>query len=165
MSQAVAISDEMKHDIRKLRDFGLDLLNVEKPTLVTTEALGLLASASEAIHKIIDGFEKPRTVESSSCMVKSCNDGGQAFPGGVSAGYDPREGKEHHSGMSLRDYFAGQALACIASGNYGEFAIMASDAYLIADAMLEERSQHIEPSTAGQPVAAPGQAGSLSDGG
>ncbi len=93
------------------------------------------------------------------------NDGGQAFPGGVSAGYDVRLGQEHHSGMSLRDWFAGQALVGIASGNYSEFAIMASDAYLIADAMLEERSQHLQPSTAGQLAAAPGQAGSLSDGG
>ncbi len=164
MSQAVAISDEMKHDIRKLRDFGLDLLNVEKPTLVTTEALGLLASATEAIHKIIDGFEKPRTVDSSSCMVKSCNDGGQAFPGGVSAGYDPRDGKEHHPGMSLRDYFAGQVLGQIAIDMY-DFHSMAQDAYKIADAMLTVRSKQIESSTAGQPAAAPGQAGSLSDGG
>lgn len=69
------------------------------------------------------------------------DDGGQAFP--VPAGtcadgelWAPTEG------MSLRDYFAGQALAGLyGSGKYSEntYAWYAVVAYAIAGAMLKER--------------------------
>ena len=40
-------------------------------------------------------------------------------------------------GLSLRDYFAGQALIALAKGNDPEFATQM--AYVMADAMLERR--------------------------
>lgn len=45
-----------------------------------------------------------------STQENSVNDGGPAFPLAASTG-DPRDGVYCTSGMSLRDYFAGQALA------------------------------------------------------
>jgi hypothetical protein len=54
-----------------------------------------------------------------------------------------RNGFAVHEGMSLRDWFAGQALAGITVGSYSGDVItpeiaasIASEAYLIADAML-----------------------------
>ena len=47
-----------------------------------------------------------------------------------------------HPGMTLRDWFAGQALACLADGNVdGDPAELAGYVYLVADAMLVERSK------------------------
>ena len=58
---------------------------------------------------------------------------------------NPHDGTifEQHAGMSLRDYFAGQALAGFAAAP--DFVdpkpeIMAREAYLFADAMLAARS-------------------------
>ena len=67
--------------------------------------------------------------------MDNTNTGGPAFPAGA------------HFGMTLRDYFAGQALAgCLAGSNrsvdsipllsYGK---AAEDCYAYADAMLAER--------------------------
>ena len=44
-------------------------------------------------------------------------------------------------GMTLRDYFAAKAMQGIISSecNYGAFGDLASDAYCVADAMLEAR--------------------------
>lgn len=58
-----------------------------------------------------------------------------AFPAGwPEAGYEP------HYGMTLRDWFAGQALSnpaiCTASSEYPHL-----DAYAFADAMLAERQK------------------------
>ena len=77
------------------------------------------------------------------------NDGGPAYP--HEADYvmgdkpsDPYQFKvDFHPGMSLRDYFAGQALAnswtCLEKGDQPEE--IAKDAYKIADAMLAEREK------------------------
>lgn len=56
----------------------------------------------------------------------------------------PVPATEYHgmdSGMTLRDYFAAKAMQGIISSdcNYGAFGDLASDAYCIADAMLEAR--------------------------
>ena len=69
------------------------------------------------------------------------NDGGTAFPGGDDATY----------GMSLRDYFAGQALPAILEkrldgGDWdvagaGALFRAATDAYAAADAMLDARER------------------------
>ena len=64
------------------------------------------------------------------------NDGGPAFPCTDAKGFTSE-------GMSLRDYFAGQALAgllaCMkTTGSKKEFAM---DAYTQADAMLAEREK------------------------
>jgi hypothetical protein len=71
-------------------------------------------------------------------MAGEKDDGGQAFPraeGKVSYGHD---------GMTLRDYFAGQAIAGMcASDAEGTWpsASMALQAYVLADAMLLERNK------------------------
>ena len=60
----------------------------------------------------------------------STNTGGQAFP------------RPNHEGMTLRDYFAGQALAGTIAGLHGlteSTVSLASDAYMLADAMLAAR--------------------------
>ena len=74
--------------------------------------------------------------------MSQIDDGGPAFPRTVTIddgidGY--REIKR--DGMTLRDWFAGQALAgLMADGkNSGRFADIASDAYDFADAMLAQR--------------------------
>ena len=72
----------------------------------------------------------------------SVNDGGQAFP---RAGFDGPEGAgEPIAGMSLRDWFAGQALAgWLASFGPGEAVkaeSVAEFSYEIADAMLAARN-------------------------
>ena len=67
------------------------------------------------------------------------DDGGSAFP------HDNQElGSVHRiaqPGMSLRDYFAGQALAAIATNPRLGSKDLAGGAYLIADAMLAERAR------------------------
>lgn len=61
-----------------------------------------------------------------------------AFPNAV-----PQQWAMIQDGMSLRDWFAGQALASIFAtrytGYYGEYA---SEAYKYAQAMLEERAKY-----------------------
>ena len=68
------------------------------------------------------------------------NDGGPAFPGTDAKGFVS-------DGMSLRDYFAGQALAGQLSNPDlcgGESEYIAKWAYRYADAMLEERQKERE---------------------
>lgn len=72
------------------------------------------------------------------------DDGGQAFP---SEGEGHGNPHYHSPGMSLRDWFAGQALAghlaSLAPGSWGNDKALALDAaagaYLVADAMLAQR--------------------------
>lgn len=70
------------------------------------------------------------------------DDGGPAFP--VPSGYETA-GPALYPGMTLRDYFAGQALAGMCS--YGAYrhvdgkAGIVADAYEIADAMISERTK------------------------
>jgi hypothetical protein len=72
------------------------------------------------------------------------DDGGQAFP-------LQRQLEYPHNGMSLRDYFAAQALVGLALGfeEPGDVAGarvgVAEDAYRIADAMLAERAKGAKP--------------------
>lgn len=87
------------------------------------------------------------------------NDGGPAFPGQQPTGFDPRSGN-FNEGMTLRDYFAGQALVSIGSHQVnglgwkltGDLAytrgewktspkMQAEAAYRIADAMLTEAAR------------------------
>lgn len=71
--------------------------------------------------------------------MSQIDDGGSAFPLCVPDYHGDRPHLE--SGMTLRDWFAGQALAgLLADGkNSGRFADIASDAYDFADAMLAAR--------------------------
>lgn len=66
------------------------------------------------------------------------NDGGQAFP---TQGFKCDDGITYvgASGMTLRDYFAGQALTGLIPTKDFTFESGVRSAYLFADAMLEER--------------------------
>ena len=48
--------------------------------------------------------------------------------------------KKEHSGMTLRDYFAGQILGSLSSNEGYPIAMLAERSYRIADAMIKERS-------------------------
>jgi hypothetical protein len=72
-------------------------------------------------------------------MSKEINDGGPAFPceGGEQSGLYAA------LGMSLRDWFAGQAVAGVGGFGYGsptDSKGIAKGAYEIADAMLKARN-------------------------
>jgi hypothetical protein len=80
-------------------------------------------------------------------MKTSINDGGPAFPRPVS---HSDEGGTHFgfTGMTLRDYFAGQALAGICAPLYDDESPtiwkhreFAKGAYMFADAMLAARKE------------------------
>ena len=69
----------------------------------------------------------------------SKNDGGPAFPRPRVPNYNDAQ-----QGMTLRDWFASQALIAIYAGIRGANASprgMAEAAYIVADAMLSERSK------------------------
>jgi hypothetical protein len=67
-------------------------------------------------------------------MSDSDYESGSAFP--ISLPY----GNGYQEGMSLRDYFAAQALAGrLSDGTSRNFAFVATEAYMYADAMLVAR--------------------------
>ena len=70
------------------------------------------------------------------CQVSATNDGGPAFPA-----QDWQAKGNHHPGMSVRDWFAGQALAGLMAHPTAEFTAKggAAIAYEFADAMLRAR--------------------------
>lgn len=71
-------------------------------------------------------------------MSEKINDGGPAFPS--PRAHSMTTGTEA-KGMSLRDYFAAQAMVGLASDqNYDSWASAARAAYVAADAMLAARS-------------------------
>ena len=75
-------------------------------------------------------------------MSTTDNDGGPAFP----VMWQDRGGMVAVPGMTLRDWFAGQALVGLLSGQYKEqshhnLTEIPAEAYLIADAMLEAREK------------------------
>lgn len=76
-------------------------------------------------------------------MAEEINDGGPAFPFGTARfdGGNHYLGKSFDKGMSLRDWFAGQALPTIME-RYLDNAVDASPfvaAYEVADAMIKAR--------------------------
>ena len=86
--------------------------------------------------------------------MNKINDGGPAFPH-LNPNFDGNWDKEpQRGGMSLRDWFAGQIAAALATGNAGMLggkfsayssgycnASIADRAYTLADAMLAARQQ------------------------
>jgi hypothetical protein len=68
----------------------------------------------------------------------SKNDGGPAFPRTVQHYNEYLEGRD---GMSLRDWFAGQALLGMLNRTQYNETIAASYAFKYADAMLAERNK------------------------
>lgn len=76
-------------------------------------------------------------------MSTKPDNGGPAFPGEQHETRDGSWNQTFEAGMSLRDWFAGQALAGLnASGPHdcGPKGV-AHDAYAMADAMLAERAK------------------------
>lgn len=76
------------------------------------------------------------------------NDGGPAFPRPQGHWAEDAAGNDAQDGMSLRDYFAGQALNGLCHDyrantamESGVLAHLASHAYALADAMLAERAK------------------------
>ena len=73
-------------------------------------------------------------------MTEYSQDGGPAFP--TDNAHQSSAATFHYEGMSLRDYFAGQALVGLLAG-LPDIRIgpdeRAESAYLYADAMLEHR--------------------------
>ena len=69
------------------------------------------------------------------------HDGGPAFPGEEARPSLGGSFRIPRSGMSLRDYFAGQALAGLLASSPGliDDRVMAFNAYAIADAMIAAR--------------------------
>ena len=81
-------------------------------------------------------------------MSDSINDGGPAFPMPGIIGADNNFIELPIQGMSLRDWFAGQALTgLIFHDGYGHVSTedIANDAYSYADAMLEARNKEVAP--------------------
>lgn len=74
-------------------------------------------------------------------MTKRIDDGGPAFPSGDCAW----EGAPYEPGMSVRDWFAGQALGGICSAtrdaDYRWCDSYADMAYSLADAMIKRRKK------------------------
>lgn len=84
--------------------------------------------------------------------MSQTNDGGNAFP--VSRGHFAQDGKmlsaDWAPGMTLRDWFAGQALSAMNISVHGDItenslsippAVAADWAYCLADAMIGEREK------------------------
>jgi len=73
------------------------------------------------------------------------NDDGQAFPSEQHQNQDGTWNQTYDSGMSLRDYYAGQALMALLSQPCEEYSFSmpacAKDCYAYADYMLKERSK------------------------
>jgi hypothetical protein len=73
---------------------------------------------------------------------RAIDDGGAAFPVLELRTPDGKIARQDEGGMSLRDWFAGQALGgwCAAQVP-GDFSALARDAYAFADAMLKARGR------------------------
>ena len=87
------------------------------------------------------GGKDPAPARAAGATVETA-DGGPAFPGGdgqYAGGY------HHYNGMSLRDWFAGQALAGLLAADGPDTmtgtTLAAGRAYDYADAMLAERAK------------------------
>jgi hypothetical protein len=76
--------------------------------------------------------------------MSKINDGGPAFPSTIQYFPDDKNANEEQ-GMTLRDWFAGQALAGLLRDGIDIYGIdaTANDAYKMADAML--RAREVKP--------------------
>jgi hypothetical protein len=83
----------------------------------------------------------------------SVDHSGPAFPSGIQPTGYASEGSAFEYGMTLRDYFAGQALAGVWAGRESDFVKISAPTttdvaiacYAIADAMIAARSGHGRP--------------------
>lgn len=71
--------------------------------------------------------------------MNTANNGGPAFPAGEC--YELKDGWRREEGMTLRDYFAAKAMQGLLACPGGDLSASrtASDAYVMADAMLRAR--------------------------
>jgi hypothetical protein len=74
--------------------------------------------------------------------MTTINDGGPAFPRSAAFSNAERTACTEQDGMTLRDWFAGQALASL-QGRFIDAPNAARVAYAIADAML--RAREVKP--------------------
>lgn len=78
-------------------------------------------------------------------MSQRIEDGGAAYPAVIAKKFDGRTGapieQDFYRGMSLRDWFAGQALAGSSVSEFADdqFRLLAKRSYAIADAMIAAR--------------------------
>jgi hypothetical protein len=76
-------------------------------------------------------------------QMSNTNTGGPAFPSGLIDPLTPEDAVQSlHNGMTLRDYFAGQALASVNLGigvTDDFYSRTAKHCYALADAMLKAR--------------------------
>jgi len=82
--------------------------------------------------------------QSEYMTTEPINDGGPAYPSGKSEKTGFENSHPLYEGMTLRDYFAGQALmGLVVHNDYGSISDIniAKGAYSFADAMLEARNQ------------------------
>lgn len=80
-------------------------------------------------------------------MNESITNGGPAFPIHHATWENGRQITSPHEGMSLRDWFAGQALAGLLAGQFSEsgrwnLSDLPKESFKIADAMIMARNQH-----------------------
>ena len=69
------------------------------------------------------------------------DDGGPAFPQDDYPDRDPGLDEHPGRGMSLRDWFAGQALVGLLTSHRDSKSVIVETAYAVADAMLAERAK------------------------
>lgn len=83
-------------------------------------------------------------------MSQRVEDGGAAFPRVVGTKFDARSGvpveQDVCPGMTLRDWFAGQALAGSSVSEFADdqFRLLAKRSYAIADAMIAARQMRAQ---------------------
>ena len=112
-------------------------LTMARDALDTVPANPQRYEAYEAVLAVLTALREPQAEEDARMTQ---NDGGPAF-GAMST--SPAGDVYHEPGMSLRDWFAGQALSAIIIGNRADSSSLtigaAKDAYSVADAMLAAR--------------------------
>lgn len=86
-------------------------------------------------------------------MARFIDDGGPCYPSGIQPSGYSKEGSAFEYGISMRDYFAGQALAGVWAGRESDFVKISAPnttdvavaCYAIADAMIQARSGYGRP--------------------
>jgi hypothetical protein len=103
----------------------------------------LIAPAGQVVSAV-EGSAWGRAHRGGNCVTSDADGGGPAFPAQPAFHYTGLElTTAEQKGMSLRDWFAGQALLAIAAGGASAAdaapKTVARNAYRIADAMIEHR--------------------------
>ena len=113
--------------IREIKKLCQSVEEMDLAAMTRDDLLKHAGEMDEALTRIVDLCDAAATPE------QPTTDGGPAFP--RTAAYTHTAQK----GMSLRDWFAGQALVGMQVNDYRSFADMAHDCYGISDACLRKR--------------------------